>query len=199
MTPPKTRAKQKEETRARLLRTGRRMFTERGFEATTVGALCRAARITHGALYHHFESMTALFAAVLESLTVEVADAVVSATRDAPADAALDLAFEAYLDACARPDVQAILFRDGPRVLPRARFDEIDHGTNAPMVTALLEAWIRAGVLQPVPVEVTARLLGALFAEAGAMLAEAGDAAAVREAITPVLRRFVDTLRASGA
>ena len=191
----KSRAQRKAETRARLVRVGRRMFTERGFDATTVGALCRAARITHGALYHHFESMTALFAAVLAELTVEVADAVVASTCGALPEDALDRAFDAYLDACARKDVQAILFRDAPRVLPRAQLDDIDHGTNAPMVTALLEGWIAAGTLRPVPVEITARLIGALFAEAGAMLTEAEDPVAVRATLEPVLRGFVGTLR----
>ena len=59
------RAEQVRQTRAALLAAGRRLFGRDGFAATSVEDLAREARLTTGALYHHFPNKTALFEAVL--------------------------------------------------------------------------------------------------------------------------------------
>ena len=62
--PASLRAEQVAQTRAALVAAGRRLFGENGFGATSVEDLAREARVTTGALYHHFPTMTALFEAV---------------------------------------------------------------------------------------------------------------------------------------
>lgn len=189
-----SRQEQKAATRARLLRVGRRVFGKHGFDATSVAMLCRAARTTHGALYHHFPSKQELFVAVLEELTYEVAGEVRRATESTVGWAQVEAACDVYLDACTDPTVQAILFRDGPRVLGDA-FQAIDHDANEPLVTELLARWVEAGLMRPIPVAITARMLGGAFAEAGAAIAAADDAPAVRRVVGEILRAWIGTLR----
>lgn len=190
-----TRQDQKAATRARFLRVGRRVFAKHGFDATSVAMLCRAARTTHGALYHHFPSKLDLFTAVLEELTHEVANQVRQATVSAVGWTQVEAACDAYLEACTDSVVQAILFRDGPRVLSTDAFDAIDQGANEPLVTALLSSWVEAGLMRPIPVAIIARLLGAAFAEAGAAITAAEQPRVVRADLGKILLDWIGTLR----
>src|SRR5258708_22090205 len=62
--PASLRAEQVAQTRGALVAAGRRLFGENGFRATSVEDLAREARVTTGALYHHFPTKTAVFEAV---------------------------------------------------------------------------------------------------------------------------------------
>lgn len=55
-------------TQLALRAAGRRLFGTLGYDASGVGALCAEARVTSGALYHHFGDKKGLFAAVAEDL-----------------------------------------------------------------------------------------------------------------------------------
>ena len=63
---PSLRAEQVAQTRGALVRAGRRLFGDNGFKATSVDDLAREARVTTGALYHHFPTKSDLFEAVFE-------------------------------------------------------------------------------------------------------------------------------------
>lgn len=190
----RTRAEQKDATRARLLAVARRAFAEHGYDGVGVGALCRKARMTHGALYHHFSGKEELFAAVVASMFADIAARVRAAARSAEGWSGVEAACDAYLDACAEPDVQRILFRDGPRVL-QSTFDDVDRAASAPLVTELLGEWMESGLIRPRPVEALARMLGAAFAEAGALVGEAADRTHARAEVGSLLGDWLSALR----
>src|SRR5258708_5655016 len=62
--PASLRAEQVAQTRAALVAAGRVLFGRDGFAATSVEDLAREARVTTGALYHHFSTKAKLFEAV---------------------------------------------------------------------------------------------------------------------------------------
>ena len=65
--PVKSRqAQHSASTRAALLRVARRLFAEQGYTATATEEVVRRARVTRGALYHHFRDKKDLFMAVLD-------------------------------------------------------------------------------------------------------------------------------------
>ena len=70
--PSSLRAEQVAQTRAALVAAGRRLFGESGFRSTSVEDLAREARVTTGALYHHFPTKTALFEAVFVQAHMEM-------------------------------------------------------------------------------------------------------------------------------
>src|SRR6476660_1760733 len=108
--PSTLRAEQVAQTRAALVAAGRRLFGENGFRATSVEDLAREARVTTGALYHHFPTKTALCEAVFVQAHTDLMTASTKAAQEA-SDGIDELArgFEAFLDGVLQPDMQRIL------------------------------------------------------------------------------------------
>src|SRR6478752_3960617 len=103
------RAEQVAQTRAALVAAGYRLFGENGFRATSVEDLASEARVTTGALYHHFPNKTALFEAVFVQAHTDLMTASTNAAHGA-SDSVDELArgFEAFLDGVLQPDMQRI-------------------------------------------------------------------------------------------
>jgi AcrR family transcriptional regulator len=158
------------QTRAALVAAGRRLFGRRGYANTSVEDLAREARVTTGALYHHFSTKLLLFEAVfLEAHAEIMAESAENAFEATDEVEILALGFDAFLDAVLRPDVQRILVVDGPAVLGLARFTELDERDAFGLIVAFLDAAISAGRLDiQGPGTVTRLLFGALTR--GAML-----------------------------
>lgn len=56
-----------EETRARILQTAYRLFSQQGYDATGVAQICSEAGVSKGAFYHHFQGKHNVFMSLLES------------------------------------------------------------------------------------------------------------------------------------
>lgn len=66
MSRPTKASPDRGNARLRLLEAARDLIREKGFAATTVDDLCRAAAVTKGAFFHQFESKEALGVAAAE-------------------------------------------------------------------------------------------------------------------------------------
>lgn len=60
MNRPTKREPERGDARTRLLEAARDVIRQKGYTATTVDDLCRAAGVTKGAYFHHFETKEAL-------------------------------------------------------------------------------------------------------------------------------------------
>jgi AcrR family transcriptional regulator len=190
--PSSLRAQQVAQTRDSLVGAGRELFGQKGFRQTSVEDLARAARVTTGALYHHFPTKTALFEAVFEHAHTELMAVSMAAAQEATDD--LDMlarGFEAFLDAVLEPELQRILILDGPAVLGPARYTELDERYAFAVIVAGLRAATEAGTLQvDDPETVTRLLLGALTR--GAMLiANSPDPVGTRQAVALSMRTLL--------
>ena len=120
MTPVRRtrRDENAERTREALLEHARVELTERGYAATSIDAIAAAARMTKGAVYHHFKNKRELFAAVYESLAREL-DVTIAARMDAATDpmSRVLAGIDGFLDGADDPSVHAIMLRDGMAVL----------------------------------------------------------------------------------
>ncbi|HZQ30990.1 MAG TPA: TetR/AcrR family transcriptional regulator [Mycobacterium sp.] len=193
---PSLRAEQVAQTRDALIRAGRQLFGDKGFRDTSVDDVARQARVTTGALYHHFPTKTALFEAVFEATHTDLMAASTNAAQDAH-DAVDMLArgFDAFLDASLRPDIQRILVLDAPAVLGPERFTELDERYAFTTIVAALEQAVEAGALRvDDPETVTRLLLGALTR--GAMLiASSPDPVGARDSVSRSIRALLNGLR----
>jgi AcrR family transcriptional regulator len=193
--PPTLRAEQVAQTRDALVRAGRLLFGEKGFKGTSVEDLAREARLTTGALYHHFPTKTLLFEAVFESAHTELMMAATAAAEGAGDGLEeLTLGFDAFLDGVLQSDMQRILVIDGPAVLGLARYTELDEKYAFAVIVHALTAASEAGSISvDDPETITRLLLGALTR--GAMLiAGSADPMATRHAVAASLRVLLGSL-----
>src|SRR5882762_9131674 len=77
-TPKSRREEYSDATRAALLESATRLFSEVGYMHTSLDDVARATRMTRGAVYHHFNGKQALFEAVLENQEIALQAAVTS-------------------------------------------------------------------------------------------------------------------------
>jgi AcrR family transcriptional regulator len=186
------RAEQVAQTRSALIGAGRRLFGEQGFAATSVDDLARAARVTTGALYHHFPTKTALFETVFEAVHAELMMASASAASGAADEPdALARGFDAFLDAVLEPDVQRIIVTDAPAVLGLARFTELDERYAVSAIVAALQAADDAGRLHADDPETIARLLLGALVRGSMLIAGSADPAATRESVGRAVRALL--------
>jgi AcrR family transcriptional regulator len=190
--PASLRAEQVAQTRTALVNAGRQLFGTKGFAATSVEDIARAARVTTGALYHHFPTKAAVFEAVFEQVHAEMLVASVEAS--AAAGGALEqmaAGFGVFLDWVLEPEVQRIIITDAPAVLGLARFVELDERyALAPAVEAL-EAATAAGVLRVDDPPTLVRLLFGAMTRAGLLIASSPDPKATRDAVAATFRTLL--------
>ncbi|NGN63020.1 TetR/AcrR family transcriptional regulator [Streptomyces sp. A7024] len=189
------RARQKEHTRQTLVREARRMFAASGYGSVGLMEIVRAAGVTKGALYHHFDSKEALFRAVLAEVQQEVGAAVARAAEaeTEPWDQ-LTAGCAAFLAAGTDPEVQRIMMIDGPAVLGWSEWRALDEESSARHLAEALHALVADGTLPDQPVAPLTRLLSGAMNEAALWLATSDDPADL-PATQRALRRLLSALR----
>jgi len=116
---PRSNRERTEATRNALLDAARALFVEKGYAETATPDIVAEARVTRGALYHHFEDKKALLVAVIEREAAEVAAEIEA--RSAHASSAREALLQggsAYFDAMAVPGRSKLLLREAPALLP---------------------------------------------------------------------------------
>jgi AcrR family transcriptional regulator len=195
---PSLRAEQIAQTRAALVAAGRRLFGERGFADTSVEDLAREARVTTGALYHHFSTKTQLFEAVFEQAHAEMStgSAELAELVGQAADVVEFLAagFDTFLDAVLKPDLQRILIIDGPAVLGLARFTELDERDAFELIVTILEAAVAAGRLSIDDPPTMARLLLGLATRGAMLIANSAHPAETSKSVARSFRALLTGL-----
>ena len=109
-----------------ILAEARRLFTDRGFEATSIDDIADAAGVAKGAVYHHFASKEAVFQRILEDVQAEIASAPARLLETRDAAELIAAGTLHYLLAASAPEVRRILLIDGPAVIGWRRWREID-------------------------------------------------------------------------
>lgn len=194
LQPASLRAEQVAQTRAALIGAGRRLFGENGFRATSVEDVAREARVTTGALYHHFPTKTALFEAVFVQAHTDLMTDAAKAAQEAT-DGVEELArgFEAFLDGVLRPDIQRILVVDGPAVLGLARFTELDEQYAHAVIVHSLTAAAQAGTIKVEDPETATRLLFGALTRGAMLIANSPDPVQTRHAVARSMRALLSS------
>jgi len=182
-------------TRRALLRAGRKLFATQGYAETSVAEIVKAARLTGGALYHHFRDKKQLFEAVAEEIEQEImkkADQAAAAHRDPWAR--LLAGIEAVLDASMTLDVQRIGFLEAPAVLglDGMRAMELRYGYGRLRQT--LERAMDAGLMRRHSVDLLGPILLGSLTEAAMAIARDDNPPAARKRASQILKELLSGL-----
>ena len=194
------RAEHIQDTQAAVLRAARELFAAKGYAGTGTEEIVARARVTRGALYHHFRDKADLFRAVMQAVAADLAERLVAqqlsrATGAVSAWDQLREGFQAFLDACTGSDFQRIVLVDGPAVLGHGAWTDLVEHHGLGLLRALLRRAIDDGQIDPLPVDPLARLLAALIGEASLYIAQATDPARARREAGAALDRILSGLR----
>ena len=192
-----TRGEYARATREALVAAGLELFGKRSYGEVGTEEIVKRAKVTRGALYHHFSDKRDLFRAVHERVEEDLVERIgrqmggisdpwevmVTGTR-------------AFLDACEQPDLKQIALVDAPAVLGWREWREIDERYGLGLMRAALGGAIEAGVLRPVPLDAISHLMLGALSEAAFVVANADDAKAAREEAEGALFALLEGLRA---
>jgi AcrR family transcriptional regulator len=193
----KTQAERTEATRTALIVAARPLFAGRGYAGVGTEEIARAAGVTRGALYHHFEGKRELFEAVYEQIEIELAERIAAGALEANASSplvAMKAGAEMFLLASTEPETQQIVLLDGPSVLGWDRWREIatEHGLG--LIEATLQAAIEAEEIDSQPVRPLAHVLMGALDEAAMLVARAEDAERMRAEVGRTVAVLLDGL-----
>jgi AcrR family transcriptional regulator len=188
----KSKAVQAEETRNAILETAERLFAEQGYALTLAEDVAEHAGVTRGALQHHFGDKRGLFLAVAARLSERILAIVEKAASDRDnALQAVEQGCLAYLDACANPAINRILFQDAPSVLTTSEMNGLPLSAGSDLLVSGIDRAIAEGFIESVSAKALAcMLLGALSC-AGLEIARTAKPKSVRYEYAQLLARLL--------
>ncbi|MET9267829.1 TetR/AcrR family transcriptional regulator [Amycolatopsis sp. NPDC004079] len=189
-----------ESTRSALVDSAVELFTKRGYAGTSLDEVAKRARVTKGALYHHFSGKQALFEAAFEQVESLVYDRLqkIMTGDGEPWERAMG-GLQAFIRSCLDPSYQRIAIHEGPVVMGWERWREAEEQSSFGLVRSGLQLLVDAGEVEPVPVDLTARLLFGALSSAATEIAGAADPKKVGAEIEDVIMRMLFRLRRPAA
>lgn len=175
-----------EDTRALLITVARQLFCSHGYADTGTPEIVAKAKVTRGALYHHFDGKAALFQAVAMQMADEVAAAIQQESSEA--GSALDglrLGAKAYFSAMAEQDRARILLLEAAAVLDREQLRVLSDAAGSHELQAGLLSILP--VDSAVPIGALTELLSAAFDRAALEIANGASVNDYEKAVNHVL------------
>ncbi len=183
-------------TREALVDAALELFTERGYAGVGTEEIVARAKVTRGALYHHFEDKRDLFRAVFERVEADLMERIGASMGGAEDPWELiNTGMRSFLDACEEPAVKQISLTDAPAVLGWKEWREIDNRHGLGLTRAALEGAVAADVLRPIAVEPMAHLFVAALSEAAFVIAHAELPRKARAEVEQALMQLLEGLR----
>lgn len=185
------------ETRAKLVSAARHAFGTVGYAEASMDDFTAAAGLTRGALYHHFGDKKGLFRAVIVEIDDEMAVRVSAVAEKAPTP------WQGFVDECTsyiemalEPEIQRIMFRDGPAVL-----GDPSHWPNASACEAAIAGHLialqqKGVVVADLDPAIAARLINGASSQASQAIANADDPEAISGKVVTAFKALLDGLLA---
>lgn len=183
-------------TKAKIIAVARHLFATRGYAGTSTEAILEETQVSRGALYHHFENKEALFAAVMETVEVDITTASARAGANAtdPVEALLR-AFNVFLDQACETEVRQIVLMDAHSVLGWQKWREIEERYGLGRLKQALKLIAATGRIHQDMVEVFAHILLASLIEVAFLVARSPQpqvaARTGRKAMKELLERLL--------
>ncbi|MFD1150491.1 TetR/AcrR family transcriptional regulator [Saccharothrix hoggarensis] len=185
-----------ESTRQALVDSAVELFTKRGYAGTSLDEVAKRARLTKGALYHHFSGKQALFEAAFDSVEnrfMRKLGEIVSAPGD-PWETAI-AGLRAYVRVCLEPAYQRIVIHEAPVVMGWERWREAEEHFSYGLLRSTIDVLVTSGELEQLPVETMSRLLFGALSAGASTIAGASDPRKASAEVERTIVRVVEGLR----
>lgn len=184
-------AKRTEKTRKLLVKAGKKLFVEKGFAATSTPEIVKAAGVTRGALYHHFEDKKDLFRAIVEMDCEAVGNEIERGSQDAENIVEmLKAGSSAFVKAITSNGRSRTILIDGLAVLGQKELLEIEDRFTRLSLWQGLEAALEHGAIKPLSLQPLVELVSSMLDGAALKV----DAGFDFEEIEPIVHAFIDGL-----
>ena len=183
-------------TRKALLKSASDLFAERGYAGTSLDEVVTSARVTKGALYHHFAGKLALFQAVFDHCEANAVKRITSDVRRQrdPWDKALT-AVSSFLDVCQEPAYRRIVMQEGPVALGFDRWRESEERSTYGLVHDLVRRVLRQYEIEGALLDTFTRIFYGAMSSAGIAVSEAEDAETASREVATVISLMLAGLR----
>ncbi len=182
-----------------MLAAARASFATKGYAQTSVDQIAGAARVTKGAVYHHFAGKEALFRAVFVEVEAEArARAVGAGDPNSPPIEQILAQLNAYLDVSLDPEVKRITLIDGPAVLGLDLDPDAEQEAAHARLRSFIAAAIGRGEIIDLDPDVLTDVVGGLAFLGGLLIARSGDPDATRAALGQALEVMLRGLAPDG-
>jgi AcrR family transcriptional regulator len=182
------RSRHAEATRRAVLAAARSLFGRKGYAQTSVDEIADAARVTKGAVYHHFAGKEALFRAVYAEVEAEAqARAMGAGDPEGPPVEQIVAKMSAYLDAALDEEIRRITLIDGPVIVGHEPDGTPDQQASYVALRSFLATAMACGQIIDLDPDLLTDLVGGLAWVAGLLIARASDPDVTRAALGRVL------------
>jgi AcrR family transcriptional regulator len=181
-----------EATYEALLDSAAACFFENGFSSTSLDHVAQRARVTKGAIYHHFASKRDLFIAVLERQQQENAGRVSRAGAEATdVWSGIVAAFDTFLETLSSPVYQRLCWVEGPAALGFEAWWEIGERFEIEVIRSQLDRAAEFGVLMVTDLDMLAHVLFGAVTAGVLSMARSDDPATERDRFRTVMLSLV--------
>jgi AcrR family transcriptional regulator len=173
---PTRRQEYSASTRRALVDVATELFTERGYAGASLDEIVAGARVTKGALYHHFSGKQALFESVFERVEDEATRAIRRAVHGAgdPWEKAV-AGLRTFLEIVQQDEYRRIVIQEGPAVLGYERYREQEERSTFGIVQDIVSSVLATYELEPSMVETFSRVFFGAMSASGAAVSSAED------------------------
>ncbi|MDX6360191.1 MAG: hypothetical protein QOH37_3245 [Nocardioidaceae bacterium] len=175
------------------------LFTEHGYANTSLDAIVAGARVTKGALYHHFSGKQALFEAVFERVETDASKTINRALKGQKDPwEKVQAGLRAFLGVVQEPRYRRIVIQEGPAVLGYERFREQEERSTFAYVLDIVGAVLSAGdwKLDTEMQHTFARIFFGAMSSSGTSVSTSEDADAEAERVEVAIAFILSGLRA---
>jgi len=187
------RIQQGTETQKTLRRAARKLFSKKGYSGANTEELVGSARVTKGALYHHFANKKELYHAVVEDVERELVQTLEAAGAGRKPWERLRAMCHAYIDACRDPALARMLVLEAPVVLGWKTWCILEQKYEVAAFARVLD---EAGALSE-PAETLAQVILGALTTGARVVATADDPKKAGAEVEKTIDRLIAGLRST--
>jgi AcrR family transcriptional regulator len=165
-----------QQTIRKLIEVSRQHFTVHGYAQTVLEDIADEAKLTRGALYHHFGSKKKLFKVVLEEVQKDVAQRIeTEAEKGKDEWDQLLMGCHAFVSAAVEAPNKRILLIDGPAVLGWDVWRSLDEQHSMRLLRGQLQLMQESGHFGQLSIDALTHFLSGALNESALWVAQSSD------------------------